>query len=146
MLVKASLELPGFSTLDVMASQICTEVYTALFERIVARISLDEARTLAGPLEVVGPSRTTAFNRLKQIDRNHAQSSASLVGAERRAWILRPRANPPRRFHPRDTIARLRGLRGHRWGFVAEFSATLAQLPRKPPHGHPGALPSTFGP
>ncbi len=56
MLVKASLELPGFSTLDVMASQIRTEVNTALFERIVARTSLSEARALLGLLEVVGPS------------------------------------------------------------------------------------------
>jgi len=40
-LVKASLELPGFSTLNAMAAQIRAEVNTALFEQIVAPSAAD---------------------------------------------------------------------------------------------------------
>lgn len=40
LLVKASLELPWFSTLDELASRIRREVSTAIFERIVGWIAL----------------------------------------------------------------------------------------------------------
>ena len=66
MLVKASLELPGFSTLDEMASRIRLEVNTTIFERIVGRIALPDRLRLEALLEVVGPRGKSAFNRLKQ--------------------------------------------------------------------------------
>lgn len=44
MLVKASLELPGFSTLNAMASQLRAEANTEVFERIAGRLSLGEVR------------------------------------------------------------------------------------------------------
>src|SRR6266508_3598046 len=43
LLVKASLELPGFSTLNEMTSRIRGEVNTALFERILGRMPLADA-------------------------------------------------------------------------------------------------------
>ena len=66
MLVKASLELPGFSTLDVMAGRIRREINTAMFERIAGRIGLPDRVGLESLLEVVGSSAKTPFNRLKQ--------------------------------------------------------------------------------
>jgi hypothetical protein len=66
MLVKGSLELPGFSTLNAVASQLRGEVNAEMFKGVAGRLSLAEARRLEALLDVVGPSRTTAFNRLKQ--------------------------------------------------------------------------------
>jgi hypothetical protein len=42
MLVKASLELPGFATLDELAARIRHDVNTAMFERVGARIALPD--------------------------------------------------------------------------------------------------------
>lgn len=66
LLVKASLELPGFSTLDEMASQIRSEVNTAIFERVVGRIPPADAAHLEGLLKVAGPARKSGFDGLKQ--------------------------------------------------------------------------------
>jgi len=66
MLVKASLELPAFSTLDEMTGRIRHEVNTAMFERIDGRIGLPDRVGLETLLEVVGPSAKTPYNRLKQ--------------------------------------------------------------------------------
>jgi uncharacterized protein DUF4158 len=66
LLVKESLELPGFSTLDRMAAAIRAEVNAALFETITARMTPLEARRLGGLLEVVGPSRKSPFDGLKR--------------------------------------------------------------------------------
>jgi hypothetical protein len=66
MLVKASLELPGFSTLDEMAGRIRREVNTAMFERIADRVGLPDRVGVQSLLEVVGSSAKTPFNRLKQ--------------------------------------------------------------------------------
>ena len=50
MLVKESLELPAFSTLDAMAGRIRREVNTAMFERVASRIGLpDRVGRPAGP-------------------------------------------------------------------------------------------------
>jgi hypothetical protein len=50
MLVKASLELPGHSTLDELASRVRNEVNTAIVARIVARMALPAtSRILSGP-------------------------------------------------------------------------------------------------
>jgi hypothetical protein len=56
MLVKASLELPAFSTLDEMASRIRREVNTAIFEQVASRIGLPDRVRLDALLEVAGPA------------------------------------------------------------------------------------------
>ena len=66
LLVKESLELPGFSTLDRMAAAIRAEVNAALFETITGRMTPLEARRLGGLLEVAGPSRKSPFDGLKR--------------------------------------------------------------------------------
>ncbi len=66
MLVKESLELPAFSTLDEIASRIRREVNMAMFERIAGRIGLPDRVGLEASLEVVGSSAKTPYNRLKQ--------------------------------------------------------------------------------
>jgi hypothetical protein len=66
MLVKESLELPAFSTLDAMAVRIRREVNTAMFERIDSRIGLPDRVGLEALREVAGPTAKSPFNRLKQ--------------------------------------------------------------------------------
>jgi len=66
MLVKSSLELPGFSTLDELAARIRHDVNTAMFERVGARIALPDRIALEELLEVDGPGAKSAFDRLKQ--------------------------------------------------------------------------------
>ena len=66
MLVKSSLELPGFSTLDEIAARIRHDVNTAMFERVGARIALPDRIALEGLLDVDGPGSKSAFHRLKQ--------------------------------------------------------------------------------
>src|SRR5450755_2989312 len=66
LLVKDSLELPGFSTLDRMAAAIRAEVNAALFETITGRMTPLEVRRLGGLLEVAGPSRKSPFDGLKR--------------------------------------------------------------------------------
>ena len=66
MLVKGSLELPGFSTLDELAGRIRREVNTAMFERVMSRIGLPDRVRLEALLEVAGPIAKSPFNRLKQ--------------------------------------------------------------------------------
>ncbi len=64
-LVKERLELPGYTTLDAMASEIRTEVNTRFFEMIASRIDdVDSARVL-GLLRVVAGSRSR-FDELKR--------------------------------------------------------------------------------
>ncbi len=66
MLVKASLELPGFSTLDELAGRIRHDVNSAMFERVGARIALPDRIALEDLLEVDRPGAKSAFHRLKQ--------------------------------------------------------------------------------
>jgi Domain of unknown function (DUF4158) len=66
MLVKASLELPAFSTLDEIASRVRLEVNTGMFERVAGRIALPDRVGLEKLLDLVGPAVKTPFNRLKQ--------------------------------------------------------------------------------
>ena len=66
MLVKASLELPAFSTLDEIASRVRLEVNTGMFDRVAGRIGLPDRVGLENLLEVVGPAAKSPFNRLKQ--------------------------------------------------------------------------------
>ncbi len=67
MLVKSSLELPGFWTLDEMAARIRHEVNTTMFERVGARIALPDRVGLEDLLEVDGPGAKSAFSRLKRV-------------------------------------------------------------------------------
>ncbi|MGH9223842.1 MAG: DUF4158 domain-containing protein [Acidimicrobiales bacterium] len=64
MLVKASLELPAYSTLDEMASRIRREVNTAIFDGVVARMPLPDRVRLEGLLDVAGPGAKSDFSRL----------------------------------------------------------------------------------
>src|SRR5450755_4079397 len=66
LLVKASLELPAFSTLDEIASRVRREVNAGMFERVAGRIGLPDRVGLESLLEVVGPAVKTPFNWLKQ--------------------------------------------------------------------------------
>ena len=66
LLVKASLELPAFSTVDELASRVRREVNTDMFERVAGRIALPDRVGLENLLDVVGPGPTTPYNRLKQ--------------------------------------------------------------------------------
>jgi hypothetical protein len=66
MLVKASLELPSFSTVDELASRVRREVNTGIFERVAGRIALPDRVGLESLLDLVGPAVKTPFNRLKQ--------------------------------------------------------------------------------
>jgi Domain of unknown function (DUF4158) len=67
MLVKASLELPAFSTLDEIAGRIRREVNTAMFERVGGRIALGDRIALDDLLKADGAGSKSAFNRLKQV-------------------------------------------------------------------------------
>ncbi|MCA1679156.1 MAG: DUF4158 domain-containing protein, partial [Actinobacteria bacterium] len=94
MLVKASLELPGFSTLDVMAGRIRRQVNMAMFERIAGRIGLPDRVGLESLLEVGGSSAKTPFNRLKQAAgkascRGFASRSSTWGGSTRSATARR---------------------------------------------------------
>ncbi len=66
MLVKESLELPAFSTLDEIVSRIRREVNAGMFERIDGRIGLHDRVRLETLLEVTGQGAKTPYNRLKQ--------------------------------------------------------------------------------
>jgi hypothetical protein len=67
MLVKESLELPAFSTLDEISSRIRREVNTGMFEQIDGRIGLPDRVGLKSLLDVSGADGKTPFNRLKQV-------------------------------------------------------------------------------
>jgi hypothetical protein len=84
MLVKASLELPGFSTLDELASRIRREVNTGMFERVDRRIGLPNRVGLESLLDVSGSAGKTPFNRLKQ-----AAGRASWSGLREQVEYLR---------------------------------------------------------
>ncbi len=66
LLVKASLELPAYSTLDDMAATIRAEVNTAIFEGIVARMTPPDLVGLQALLDVTDPAGKSAFNGLKR--------------------------------------------------------------------------------
>jgi hypothetical protein len=66
LLVRSSLELPGFATLDELAARIRHDVNSAMFERVGARIALPDRIVLEGLLDVDEPGSKSAFDRLKQ--------------------------------------------------------------------------------
>jgi len=59
-LVRESLELPGFSTLNESAARIRMEVNAAMFARILARMTAPEVLRTNRLLEVVGAVRYRA--------------------------------------------------------------------------------------
>ncbi len=65
-LVEASLELPGFSTLDEMAASIRAEVNAGIFAGIVSRMGPDGRQRAQGLLATAGPDGRSMFNRLKK--------------------------------------------------------------------------------
>ncbi|MDQ6836937.1 MAG: DUF4158 domain-containing protein [Actinomycetota bacterium] len=88
LVVKASLELFGFSTLNEMSARIRAEVNAAIFERIVGRITDTDMARLDGLLVVTGPARKSGFNRLKQ-SAGKASWSAFLAQVEHLGWSTR---------------------------------------------------------
>ncbi|MFI9311085.1 DUF4158 domain-containing protein [Streptomyces triculaminicus] len=65
MLVRRRLELPGYTTLDAMASTIRTEVNTGFFETIAGRVDAASTARVLGLLRVVPGSRSR-FDELKR--------------------------------------------------------------------------------
>jgi hypothetical protein len=86
LLVKASLELPAFSTLDAMAGRVRREVNTAMFERIDGRIGLPDRVGLEDLLEVAGPVAKSPFSRLKR-PAGRASWSAFREQVARLRWV-----------------------------------------------------------
>ena len=60
MLVKASLELPGFPTLDELAARVRHDVNTTMFERVGTRIALPDRIAIEGLLDIDGPGSKSA--------------------------------------------------------------------------------------
>lgn len=65
-LVEASLELPGFTTLDAMATTIRARVNAEIFARVVERMGSDGRERIRALLTTTGPDGRTLFNRLKK--------------------------------------------------------------------------------
>lgn len=73
-LVRAGVPLPGFSTLDRMASQIRLEVNTEIFERVRARMNADDRFRLEALLVVKESATKSDFDRLKKSARRASWS------------------------------------------------------------------------
>jgi hypothetical protein len=65
-LVRESLELPGFSTLNEMAARVRAEINAGMFAEILARVSQSEVLRINGLLEVVGAPGRSQFDALKR--------------------------------------------------------------------------------
>ena len=65
-LLEASLELPGFSTLDEMATRIRAEVNIEIFATIAERMGEDGRQRMQALLTASGPDGRSMFNRLKK--------------------------------------------------------------------------------
>ncbi|GIH78197.1 hypothetical protein Plo01_46260 [Planobispora longispora] len=66
-LIEASLELPGFTTLDETATRIRARVNAEIFSRICERMGTDGRERLRALLSTTGPDGRTLFNRLKKL-------------------------------------------------------------------------------
>jgi len=86
LLVKESLELPGYSTLDELATRIRHEVNTQLFARIVGRMAETEQAQVEALLQVEGQSRRSGHHRLKQAA-GRASWSAFREQVAHLAWV-----------------------------------------------------------
>jgi hypothetical protein len=69
-LVKERLELPGYSTLDTMATQIRTEVNAELFALVMSRLDEGYQDRLLELLRVATGERRSGFDRLKDTAKN----------------------------------------------------------------------------
>jgi hypothetical protein len=65
-LLEASLELPGFSTLDEMATRIRAEVNAEVFALIAERMGADGRQRMQALLSTAGLDGRSMFNRLKK--------------------------------------------------------------------------------
>ena len=65
--VRARCELPGYTTLDAMATAIRTEVNTAFFQTVAARIDMAARARLARLLLADPVTRRSEFDRLKDV-------------------------------------------------------------------------------
>ncbi|GAA3074100.1 hypothetical protein GCM10017600_26690 [Streptosporangium carneum] len=65
-LIEASLELPGFTTLDEMAARIRARVNAEIFARICERMGPEGRERIGALLTTTGPDGRTLFNRLKK--------------------------------------------------------------------------------
>ena len=66
-LVRARCELPGYTTLDAMATAIRTEVNTAFYQAVAARIDMAARARLARLLLADPVTRRSEFDRLKDV-------------------------------------------------------------------------------
>ena len=85
-LAQASLELPGFSTLDRMASSVRNEVNGRIFRSIHDRLAPAERARLESVLHVVGLDGKTLFNALKK-PAKRASWSHFREQAKHLAWV-----------------------------------------------------------
>ncbi|MET8054860.1 DUF4158 domain-containing protein, partial [Streptosporangium sp. NPDC005286] len=65
-LIEASLELPGFTTLDEMTATIRARVNTEIFMRVVERMGPQGRQRMQTLLTTTGPDGRSMFNRLKK--------------------------------------------------------------------------------
>ncbi len=86
LLVKATLELPAFSTLNRMESRIRSEVNTAIFEGVVNRMASVDVAAVNALLDVVGPLRKSLFDGLKQ-PAGRASWSAFRLQVKHLGWV-----------------------------------------------------------
>jgi len=66
-MVRESLELPAFSTLNEIAARVRAEVNAAMFAQVVTRMTPGEVLRVNGLLEVLGPSGKSRFDGLKRV-------------------------------------------------------------------------------
>jgi Domain of unknown function (DUF4158) len=69
----AAIDLPGFSTLDRLVSQLRADIHGRIFSRVAESLAHDTAAALDALLIKPPNSLTTAFNRLKQARPRDAQ-------------------------------------------------------------------------
>jgi hypothetical protein len=73
-LLEASLELPGFSTLDEMVTRIRAEVNAEIFAQVVARMGPEGRQRMQALLATAGLDGRSMFNRLKRPARRATRS------------------------------------------------------------------------
>jgi len=86
-LVRARCELPGYTTLDVMATAIRTEVNAAFYQAVASRIDMAARARLARLLLANPVTRRSEFDRLKDVAK--AASLGNFKAAARTAGRYR---------------------------------------------------------
>ncbi|MBV9748429.1 MAG: Tn3 family transposase, partial [Acetobacteraceae bacterium] len=82
----AAIDLPAFSTLDRLVGRIRAEVHGRLYDRVAARLTLEQAAALDALLAKPPGSATTGFNRLKQAPGPATPKTVGLW-TDRLAWL-----------------------------------------------------------